>query len=244
MAMPRPHKMVGQHLWETLQRVQYWTMDLWVSKELPNLRRVLANLNLSGVDADKTGKHDGCAYLHHVVATSQDKAESFPEMREVTRPNDWLQPEDEDSLCAVAKDLRIMLEPEKGFLFVYCRHDKPDCFYLNLVRPDQRTRDRIGGPCPSCQKWFFRRTRKPSTYCSRKCAGNAAKIRQRHRQRQSRVERVKLAIRKFEALPPTHRDRHDWREFVIDRGYITAKFLTQLLNSHEITPPQNRDKHP
>ncbi len=248
MATRKPTKIVGQDglvtIFTPYPRHRPWTVQLWDIDELPNLERIVAALNLSAADADKTGTQDAWAYLHRLVAAFREKWKSYSDMRDVPNLKDRLQPQDWERLNAVAEGMRIQMLPDGTLIVLYKHYDEPACRFLNLLRSSQETWGRLGGPCRSCQKWFVRKTLKPSTCCSRKCAGNVAKIQQRQRQRQCLLARVKMAISKFEALPPRHRARRsDWREFVIETARVSSKFLAQLLNRNEVRPPEDRHEH-
>ena len=204
----------------------------------------MAVLNLSAADIDKTGNRDDWAYLHRLVATFKEKWKSYSDMRDVPDLKDRLQPQDWERLNAVAKGMRTQMLPNGNLRLLYEHYDEPACLFLDLLRSSRETWGRVGGPCLSCEKWFVRKTLKANTYCSRKCAGNAAKIHQRQRERQCQVDRVKMAIRRFETLHPAHHARRSgWREFVIQTAYVSPKLLTQLLNTNEVRLPEDRHEH-
>src|ERR1035437_1279552 len=111
MATRKPTKIVGQDglvtIFTPYPRHRPWTVQLWDTDELPNLERIVAALNLSAADADKTGTQDAWAYLHRLVAAFREKWKSNSDMRDVPDLKDRLQPQDWERLNAVAEGMRI-----------------------------------------------------------------------------------------------------------------------------------------
>jgi hypothetical protein len=114
--------------------------------------------------------------------------------------------------------------------------------FIRIVTNPER--ERFGGPCPRCQKYFVRQTAKPSIYCSRRCASQDTaikrtnEVRREHHEQKLRVARE--AITEWEKLLRQGRMRKPWKEWVAeyDRdAEITTKFLTRAVNQGELHAP-------
>ena len=97
------------------QRHRAWTIQLWVEDEIPNLKKIVAVLNLSAAVIDKSVNRDDWAYLHRLVATFKEKWKSYSDVRDVPYLKDRLQPQDWERLNAVAKGMRIQMLPNGTF---------------------------------------------------------------------------------------------------------------------------------
>lgn len=98
--------------------------------------------------------------------------------------------------------------------------------------------DRLGGPCPKCDFWYVKKTRRQSTYCSRKCAGNATKTKQRRLQHSRDLDRVQKAIKNYRTRPARFKNL-DWMEYVCRaEDGITKNWLTMEVNKGELRSPK------
>jgi hypothetical protein len=113
-------------------------------------------------------------------------------------------------------------------------------FYYFLLGPEPW---RLGGPCPKCGKYYVRRTRQQSVYCSHRCASQATAIRRtvelRQQMKEQKLAAAKEGIAKYEELVTRRRARHGWKEFVAAHyPEITSKFLTRAVNQGKLHPPK------
>ena len=108
--------------------------------------------------------------------------------------------------------------------------------------------DKLGGPCPRCEKYFIRKTAKQSVYCSHRCASQATAIKRTLEIRQERhahkLDVAKEAIAKWNKLSRQHRTRQGWKEYVA--GYdpdaeITTRFLTRAVNQNALQAPSTEE---
>jgi hypothetical protein len=110
---------------------------------------------------------------------------------------------------------------------------------------------RFGGPCPRCQKYFIRKTAQRSIYCSQRCAKQATAIqatnKSRREKRQAKLDLAREAIAKWESLVEKRRTKKGWKQYVIEYrpdAEITATFLTQAVNKHELLQPKSVQQSP
>ena len=92
--------------------------------------------------------------------------------------------------------------------------------------------DRLGGPCPKCEKWFAikGRRRNDRTFCSRRCAANIAKENERKRIYDDKIEEALQAMANYANRPARFKDL-DWKDFVV-------RFLTLAVRKEDLTEPE------
>lgn len=112
-------------------------------------------------------------------------------------------------------------------------------------------RDQILGPCArkNCGRYFRRRRKADTKYCSRECAqlqaGANSADKRRETEHKEKLKRAKESIRRWVRT----RTNLDWKTFVHQQEPdITAKFLTRAVtNEHLQTPtksPQRKQINP
>jgi uncharacterized Zn finger protein (UPF0148 family) len=101
-----------------------------------------------------------------------------------------------------------------------------------LLNPE---RDLLGGPCKECGLYFVKKTRRRNTYCSARC-GTRHTSRESNQRSYSKERNAKLLLieKRIDAWLKTDR-RLDWKSFVCRKGDISKKFLTQLMESGELS---------
>jgi hypothetical protein len=97
----------------------------------------------------------------------------------------------------------------------------------------------LGGPCRRCHRYFAKKTKRQTVYCSRKCAKDntaaAATQKRLADQRIANLECAEAAIQEWKK----HSRRQDWKRFVVNRCGISLHYLTRAVNRKELRPPEN-----
>ena len=101
--------------------------------------------------------------------------------------------------------------------------------------------ERLAGPCAHipCGKYFIRKGKRLTSYCSRLCCQRASAIRHTKRRieadRKDKLERARAAVQKWR----TARTRDDWKTSVCKREPdITMRFLTRAVTKGDILEPR------
>jgi hypothetical protein len=104
--------------------------------------------------------------------------------------------------------------------------------------------DKLGGPCPRCEKYFIRKTAKQSVYCSHRCASQATAIKRtieiRQEQHDKKLEIAREGIIEWEKLRRKRRVKEGWKEWVAaynPAAEITTRFLTRAVNQGTLQAP-------
>ena len=110
-------------------------------------------------------------------------------------------------------------------------------YFIRLITDPKR--DRFGGPCPRCKKYFIRKTAKRSVFCSRRCASQftaiKATIRARQKQHEDKLARAERAKVEWEKRSRQGRTKKTWKEWVAGSvPDITIRFLTRAVNKGEL----------
>ncbi len=116
--------------------------------------------------------------------------------------------------------------------------------FFELLMLADDVRDKFGGPCARCGKYYIKRRVSQKVYCSRTC-GNAATavVRTRKKWDEERGERLKQAdkaMRKWSRLKTTEAFQ-DWAE----KRYptLTKKFLTRAIHKQELPIRKGRKRN-
>lgn len=103
--------------------------------------------------------------------------------------------------------------------------------------------EKLGGPCAhvTCGKYFVRKSKRLTDYCSRLCCQRASALRHTKRrleeERKDKLDRARSAIRKW----LTARTRDDWKTSVCKQEPdITMKFLTRAVTRGDLVEPKAR----
>lgn len=124
------------------------------------------------------------------------------------------------------------------------RYDEAAIQFNRLLNNSQHAL--LGGPCryEKCQKWFVKKTRRSSFYCSRKCGGNDRKGDDRTNERVKKLEDVQQAIQNYEAARGRGRFANlGWKEYVRQATGVSKKWLTCALIKCDIVPPEEGVHH-
>ena len=205
------------------------------AEELQNLKETVAMLNdTSDRMHDWQGKnygYDDAVRLRRLVlawvASGRD------------RRNMKLSKQDREKLESFTGRIRVTTAPN-GMLVVIDFYPHPyDSAAINftrLIRNSQRAR--LRGPCVQCGLWYISKTQKETLYCSRKCAGGAAKAKERKRRRDGVMKKVRQAIENYETRPARFAEM-PWKEFVRKAvPGVSKKFLTMAVRNGELLPPK------
>ncbi len=99
------------------------------------------------------------------------------------------------------------------------------------------------GLCPKCQAWFVRKTARASIYCSRRCAGNAAKTAERVRLHAEMLLHAEKAIRNYRTRPMRFRDL-SWKQWVVQaEPRLSKDWITRAVTRGELVAPQEESLH-
>jgi hypothetical protein len=103
--------------------------------------------------------------------------------------------------------------------------------------------EKLGGPCAhiTCGKYFVRKGKRLTGYCSRLCCQRASALRHTKRrleeERKDKLDRARAAIQKWR----TARTRDDWKTSVCKREPdITMRFLTRAVTRCDLVEPRAR----
>lgn len=224
------------------------------AQQQENLAAMVDMLNdYSGRERDWMGKNYGCddaLQLRRVVRAWQ---EARSEGTTLLLPRMKLTPEDTASLNKATESMKINFRLDGALVLADsdASGKHPAVFrFLRLLRSTPVVQARLGGPCrnPRCNdghpRWFVKRTRRDTIFCSAHCAGNATKANERARKREQLVASVVKAIGNYGKLPAYHRYRQkDWRAYVHEATGASRKFLTQILATGEIRAPMRGEHH-
>ena len=101
-------------------------------------------------------------------------------------------------------------------------------FLQFMLHPDNW---QLSGPCQRCHKYFLRSTRRPRSYCSRKCGASDTAIRTteeaRKKEKTLKLNAVNEAIEAWRQADTSE----EWRAYVARRVKgVTQKLLTRWAN--------------
>lgn len=103
--------------------------------------------------------------------------------------------------------------------------------------------EKLGGPCAhiKCSRYFVRKSKRLTDYCSRLCCQRASALRHTRRrleeERKDKLDRTRAAIQKWQT---TH-TRDDWKTAVCKREPdITMRFLTRAVTKGDLAEPRAR----
>jgi hypothetical protein len=100
--------------------------------------------------------------------------------------------------------------------------------------------EKLTGPCSyvPCRKYFIQKTKRRTSYCSRRCCQFASAIRHRKKQlleeREDKLNRAVAAVKRWRML----RTNDDWKTSVCKQEPdITVRFLTRAVGKGDLVPP-------
>jgi hypothetical protein len=207
------------------------------AEEAKNLKETAAMLNdSSGTVEDWQGKNYGredAIRLRRLVLAWKEAGRDWRDMK--------VSAEDRARVDNFIADIRVRLEWDGALSLIdyYTRSHPFDAAAMNfsrLIHNSQRAR--LGGPCLQCGTWYASKTKRETLYCSRKCAGNAAKAQQRKRDHDRLLGKVRKALGNYETRPARFAEM-SWKDFVIKAvNRVSKKFLTTAVSKGEILPPK------
>jgi hypothetical protein len=111
-------------------------------------------------------------------------------------------------------------------------------FMTLITNPDW---DLLGGPCPRCDNYFLKKTRRKNIYCSRTCSSTATAIPAiRRKRQQEQAKKVAIAQKYIDEWGKSKR-RSGWKKWVsIETGY-TDRWLTRAINGKTLSAPKTND---
>ncbi len=109
--------------------------------------------------------------------------------------------------------------------------------FMNLLI--DRRWQKLGGPCRRCRRYFAKKTKRQTVYCSRKCAkDNTAAVATQKRLADQRITNLKCAeaaLQEWKKRPKGG----DWKRFVADRCGVSLHYLTRAVNQKKLRPPES-----
>jgi hypothetical protein len=149
--------------------------------------------------------------------------------------------EDSKKLDKFTENISVRFEPDGSLhLIDYYGRDTAAMQFTRLIRNSQQAR--LRDPCLKCDKWYISKTKRSTLFCSRKCAGSAAKAAERKRKRDALLKRARKAIENFPARPARFAEMH-WREWVAKAiPGISRKMLSIAVKHGELLPPKENGK--
>jgi len=158
----------------------------------------------------------------------------------------------------LASDYTLETELEAAWYGKYVPMDQASAhIYLRPTKPFHNTKhqlavamfavltlnpncEQLAGPCAHsrCGKYFIRKGKRRTNYCSRLCCQRASAIRHTKRrleeERKDKLKRARAAIQKWR----TARTNYDWRTSVCKQEPdLTSKFLTQAVTRGDLVEP-------
>jgi hypothetical protein len=99
--------------------------------------------------------------------------------------------------------------------------------------------DRLGGPCARCQRFYIKKTRRQTVYCSKRCGPLKTSV---DRNRKIRRDKHEAKLNKANELIARWKksgSTREWKRWVSSnsKSTITLKWLTRALNRGEISEP-------
>jgi hypothetical protein len=99
----------------------------------------------------------------------------------------------------------------------------------------------LAGPCKRCGKYYLKKTRRRSVYCSRKCAWTRTAFdavrRRREKLQAAKVDRADALIGKWKKK----KRRQNWKDWVVSQAGIesgiTKNWLTRAVNEGRLPDP-------
>lgn len=114
--------------------------------------------------------------------------------------------------------------------------------FINLMGSTTYTQQLLGGKCANCECWYVRKTVRPSIYCSRPCAINGQKAKERKGKHDDLVEDINQAVLNYESLKPDSRlRRHGWKAYVIEATGVSPNMLTRLIKKGDARVPEGEE---
>lgn len=209
------------------------------AEEAKNLKETVVMLNDSSErNRDWKGKNYGyedAVRLRRLVLAWKEAGQDIREMA--------IPVSDRAKLDKFTQSIRVTTRAD-GTLQLIDSYPQPyDAAAMNftrLIRNSQRAR--LGGPCPQCGRWYVSKTQRETLYCSRRCAGNAAKASERKRKRERLIKRARQAIKNYETRPARFAEM-SWKEFVTEAVPGTSKkWLTVAVRNGELIPPKKENE--
>lgn len=206
-------------------------------EEAENLRETLAMLNDSARRLhDWQGKNYGyedAVWLRRLVLAWKEAGHTIRQMK--------MRKRDRDRLRKYVETIHVTAQMDGELRIVdFYSGDAAAMNFTRLVRNSQKAK--LGGPCGQCERWYVSKTQRETKYCSRKCAANAAKAKERRRKRDELMEDVRQATRNYDKRP-TRFAEMPWKEFVTKAvPGVSKKLLTVAIQKGELRPPKKENK--
>jgi hypothetical protein len=95
----------------------------------------------------------------------------------------------------------------------------------------------LGGPCPCCEDFYLKKTKRRRVYCSRRCSSTATAVPSVSRKRQMvQADRIRCAQDAISEWSKAKRS-HPWKDWVSSRTGYNVKWITRAVTKRGLRPP-------
>lgn len=115
-------------------------------------------------------------------------------------------------------------------------------FFFFLLNPYN---EKLGGPCRHCEKYYVKKTKRQTVYCSQRCGRKyTSRISVQQRRLQEHLEIIEKANECLAKWASTN-TRKRWKEWVSDNALISRHWLSRYVEKGELVVPvkSTRRKH-
>ena len=215
-----------------------WVMSEYEEQE--NLRELVLMLNdYSGASEDWKGKRygeDDATRLRRWVRVWRKSGHDFLDLEK------GLESSDIEALNRFTRSIRAQVNRTTGRMMILDYTTDEAAFQFNRLLNNSR-QNLLGGPCRRCSKWYVKKTRRLSVFCSPLCAGNATKTNSRANKRRKKVGRVRSAIRNYQTSSGKYAAL-DWKEYVTKAvDGVSKNWLTRAVKDGVLYPPKKGVRH-
>lgn len=215
-------------------------------EERENLKLICAVLNDRRVCAENRNyRQDDAVKLRRLMVAWREMMDHSGNRQSIDEMN--LNRRDRADLRRFPKGLQVTLEWD-GSLRIHDSYSHPfDPVMMHFVRfLYSRKQAFLGGPCAgvmkgrksACGLWFIKNDPKQE-FCSKRCAANARKARQREKAHDRKVKKARQAIGNYAGRPQRFQAM-DWRQYVNEATGISKRFLTMAVRDGELIEPEGK----
>lgn len=107
-------------------------------------------------------------------------------------------------------------------------------FFLFLLNPYNQ---RLGGPCKRCSKYYVKKTKRQTVYCSQRCGRKqTSKDAIQQQRQQDHIEKIEKAKKCLEKWASTN-TRRGWKEWISGNHLISKHWLSRYVGKGELMVP-------
>ena len=97
--------------------------------------------------------------------------------------------------------------------------------------------EKLGGPCAHCHKFYIKKTKRQTVYCSKKCGLKHTSQAVIRKHRQDEQERKLKRAKRFSEKWADARTSKGWKQWVSEASNISKNWLTRTVKSGELIEP-------